>query len=157
MGCVFSSNSWPSINQHCTTVKLLWLLTFDYLFWVCFSLTLTILLSNLATLIPKLPYWPIYIMDLYLGPTYLPPNYLPFIFSWLNLYLGKIKLISLSKTFISSWLNLYLFAKLISFGKTFTCWQNLYLFLVKPLPFGKTFNYSCWNFYLLTKPISFIG
>jgi len=36
MGCIFSSNSWPCINPHCTTIYFFWL-TFDfYLFLVIF-------------------------------------------------------------------------------------------------------------------------
>jgi hypothetical protein len=31
MSCIFSSSSWPCVNQHCTTVNLFWLLTFDLL------------------------------------------------------------------------------------------------------------------------------
>jgi hypothetical protein len=29
MGCIVSSGSWPYVYQHCTTVNLFWLLTFD--------------------------------------------------------------------------------------------------------------------------------
>lgn len=48
----FSSGSWPYVNQHCTIVSLFWLLACDPLSWGCFSQTLTILSSNLVTLVP---------------------------------------------------------------------------------------------------------
>jgi hypothetical protein len=51
MGNVFSSITWPWINQHCTLVNLFGLLTFDLFFLSIFFSTLTSLLpSHLITL-----------------------------------------------------------------------------------------------------------
>ncbi len=49
----FSSGSWPYVNQCCTIVSnFFWLLAFHPLSWGCFSPTLTILSSNLVTMVP---------------------------------------------------------------------------------------------------------
>jgi len=78
------------LTQHCNTINLFGLLTFDPFYFVgCFFLNLTILPSNLITsLIPYLPYWPSYIVDLHFDSTYKLLTYLFSYFSWLNLSLG---------------------------------------------------------------------
>ncbi len=87
IGYVSSSNSWPYINPTLYYNQPFWNVTFDpfYFLGVFF---LTILPSNLITLIPYLPYWPSYILDIHFGLTYPPFTYLPFIFSPLSLFLG---------------------------------------------------------------------
>jgi len=64
-GWSFSSSSWPYINLHCTIVSLFWLLAFDPLSWGVFPPTLTLLSSNLVTLVPS------YLIDLAILLTYI--------------------------------------------------------------------------------------
>jgi len=87
IGYVSSSNSRPYINPTLYHNQSFWNATFDpfYFLGVFF---LTILPSNLITLIPYLPYWPNYILDIHFGLTYPPFTYLHFIFSSLSLFLG---------------------------------------------------------------------
>jgi len=73
---IFSSNSWPCVNPHCTTVNLFWLLIFDRYFLV----------------------------DIFSGyfcpqpwPLHYPPTYLPFSYSYpANLHLGPIYKLTLN-------------------------------------------------------------
>ncbi len=159
MGYVFSSGSWPCVNPklyHSQPFSAA--ATFDpFYFWGVFFPTLTILPSNLITLVPTLPYWPRYIIDLRLGSNYQPLTYLPSIFPWLNLYV-LAKFLPFDITSNSSWINLHLFMikclhvdkKIISF------WLNVY-FLAKPLLLNKTYIFSWLNLYLLEKILTFLS
>ncbi len=52
MGCISSFGFWPVLSQHCTTVNLFGLLTFDPFYFLSVFPTLSILPSNLITLVP---------------------------------------------------------------------------------------------------------
>lgn len=129
--CVFSSGFWSCVNQHCTTVNVLWLLKLNFLFLVLFFQPWP---PYYPTTI-DVPSWPKLPTDNQC-PSLTHPTHLSFIFS-------LVKCLHLVKTSISSSLNLYFSAKtfLLS-NQTSTSWQNFYVLLVKPLTFDKTSIFS---------------
>jgi hypothetical protein len=147
----------PVLTQHCATVNLFGLLTFDpFCFFGCFFLNpdhTTLQPNHPGSLATLLTY---YIIDLHLHSTCRPLTYLLSIFSWLNLYL-LAKLFSFGTTFNIFWPNLYFLAKpfflaqLLTFlDYTFISWLNLFLFAQLLVLLGYT-SISWLNIFFLAQ------
>lgn len=145
MGCVFSSNVWFYINQHCITIN-----PFFFGYW-CFLYFISFFNLNLHNTLP-----PSYPIDLTTMLTYIWPYQLttnPYLFI---LYLFLAQLLPLNITFISSSLNIYLLTTffllyLYFLAKNLIFLVKLLYFLAKSLAFSRTFFSSWLNCFLSTK------